>query len=266
MVLVHGYPDRQDTWGTLLARLPLDRWHVVTYDVRGAGESDVPAGRAEYRTERLVDDLVAVLDAVRPDGERVHLLGHDWGSVQLWDAIATESTDPRLQGRIASFTSVSGPSLDHIGLLMRHPRNRERALLRQLLHSWYVDAFMVPLIPDVVARRSPWFASRIAASEGLPQDHWGPGLPDDAAHGLELYRANVLRRATHATPFRTDVPVLVIHPLGDRYLTPVILENLDQRCSDLRIERVDAKHWVHVTHPDLVAGLLTEHVESHRGR
>jgi pimeloyl-ACP methyl ester carboxylesterase len=265
VVLVHGYPDRQDTWSTLLGHLPLDRWHVVTYDVRGAGDSDVPVRRAGYRTERLVDDLVAVLDAVLADGERVHLLGHDWGSVQLWDAVSTESTDPRLTDRIASFTSISGPSLDHMGLLMRHPGNRRAALLRQLLHSWYIDAFLVPVLPDLVMRRAPWIPDRVAASEGLPPDHWGPGLGDDAAHGLELYRANILRRTTHPTPFRTDVPVLVIHPLGDRFLTPVILEDLDQRCSDLRIERVPAKHWVHVTHPDLVAGLLTAHVESHLG-
>src|SRR6476660_3088881 len=77
VVLVHGYPDQQDTWDRLVARLPLDAWHVVTYDVRGAGSSDAPRRTADYRTERLVDDLVAVLDAVLPDGERAHLVGHD---------------------------------------------------------------------------------------------------------------------------------------------------------------------------------------------
>src|SRR4051794_27365459 len=265
VVLLHGSPDRQDTWNAFVGYLPLDRWHVVTYDVRGAGDSDVPVRRAEYRTERLVDDLVAVLDAVLSDGEAAHLPGPDWGSVQLWDAVAAESTDPRLQDRIGSFTSISGPSLDHMGLLMRHPGNRRTALLRQLLHSWYIDAFLVPVLPDLVMRGAPWIPDRVAASEGLPADHWGPGLRDDAAHGLELYRANIVRRTARPSAFRTDVPVLVIHPLGDRYLTPVILEDLDQRCSDLRVERLPAKHWVHVTHPDVVARLLTEHVESHLG-
>jgi pimeloyl-ACP methyl ester carboxylesterase len=264
VVLVHGYPDRQDTWAALLAQLPLDRWHVVTYDVRGAGDSDVPVRRAGYRTERLVDDLVAVLDAVLADGEAVHLLGHDWGSVQLWDAVAAAGRDARLTDRIASFTSISGPSLDHIALLLRHPGERRAALLRQLLHSWYIDAFQVPVVPELVLRRTlGWTSGRLAAVEGLPAGHWGPGLADDAVHGLELYRANMIRRTARPTPFRTDVPVLVIHPLGDRFLTPVILEDLDQRCSDLRVERVAAKHWVHVTHPDLVARLLREHVESH---
>src|SRR6185436_19779056 len=71
VVLVHGYPDQQDVWRALVARLPLDAWHVVTYDVRGAGSSDAPADQEGYRTERLVDDLVAVLDDLLPDGEKV---------------------------------------------------------------------------------------------------------------------------------------------------------------------------------------------------
>ena len=216
VVLVHGYPDRQETWDALVARLPLDAWHVVTYDVRGAGASDVPTTRAGYRTERLVDDLVAVLDAVLPDGEGAHLVGHDWGSTQLCDAVAAESSDPRLHGRVSSFTSISGPSLDHFGLLARQPRGRRLGLLRQLLHSWYVLMFHLPVLPELLWRRAHrWIGRGVAAREGLPRDHWGPGLGADAAHGLNLYRANVLRRLGRPTPFRTDVPVLVVHPTRD---------------------------------------------------
>jgi pimeloyl-ACP methyl ester carboxylesterase len=264
VVLVHGYPDRQDTWDTLVGHLPLERWHVVTYDVRGAGGSDVPARRADYRTERLVDDLVAVLDAVLVPGEAAHLVGHDWGSVQLWDAVAGEATDSRLTGRIASFTSVSGPSLDHFASVFRRPQGRRAALLRQQAHSWYVGAFHVPVLPQLVWRTAGERIGRaIAAREGLPSDHWGPGLADDAVHGLELYRANTLRRLREPTSLRTDVPVLVIHPTRDRFLTAVLLEDLDRECSDLRVVRLDAGHWVIVTHASDVAASVKEHVDHH---
>jgi pimeloyl-ACP methyl ester carboxylesterase len=264
VVLVHGYPDRQDTWDRLVERLLSLGWHVVTYDVRGAGASDVPTSRAGYRTERLVDDLVAVLDDVLAEGEPAHLVGHDWGSVQLWDAVAAEATDPRLKGRIASFTSISGPSLDHMALLSRHPGGRRKELLVQALHSWYVYAFQLPVLPNLAARlTSRRFAAALAARERLPRDHWGPGLPADAEHGLELYRANFVRRMGRPTAFRTDVPVLVVHPEHDRFLTAVLLEDLDARCSDLSIETVDAGHWVIETHPDLLAGLVRRHVEAH---
>ena len=266
VVLVHGYPDQQDTWDRLVALLPLDAWHVVTYDVRGAGSSDAPRRTVDYRTERLVDDLVAVLDAVLPPGGRAHLVGHDWGSAQLWDAVATEHTDPRLRGRIASFTSLSGPSLDHAAWLFAHPRGRRRALLRQLLHSWYMAYFCLPVLPDLMWRRLHGPIGRAGEGrEGLPRGHWGPELRRNAVHGLGIYRANVFRRARRRAVPHTDVPVLVVHQQRDRFLTDVFLQDLDRACPDLRVERLDAGHWGIVTHADQVAGLIQQHVTAHTG-
>jgi pimeloyl-ACP methyl ester carboxylesterase len=266
VVLVHGYPDQQDTWDTLVARLPLDAWHVVTYDVRGAGASDAPRRTTGYRTERLVDDLVAVLDAVLPKGERAHLVGHDWGSAQLWDAVATEDTDPRLHGRIASFTSLSGPSLDHAAWLFAHARGRRRSLLRQLAHSWYMAYFCLPVLPDLVWRLLHGPLGRAGeAQEGLPRGHWGPELARNAVHGLGIYRANVFRRSRRRAVLHTDVPVLVVHQERDRFLTDVFLQDLDRACPDLRVERLDAGHWGIVTHADEVAALVQQHVGAHTG-
>ncbi len=264
VVLVHGYPDRQETWDALVSELPLDAWHVVTYDVRGAGSSDAPASRDGYRCARLVDDLVAVLDEVLADGEAVHLVGHDWGSAQLWDAVAAESTDPRLQGRIRSFTSISGPSLDHAGWLARHPRGRRGALLRQLGRSWYIGLFCLPLLPVLLWRFGhPLLGRAGERREGLPRGHWGASLRRDAVNGLGLYRANVFARSGRAARLHTAVPVLLIHPDRDHYVSDVFLEGLHEACDDLRVERLDAGHWVIVTRPEAVAALVVRHVSSH---
>ncbi len=261
VVLVHGYPDRQDTWETLVARLPLDRWHVVTYDVRGAGASDAPADRSDYRMDRLVDDLVAVLDTVRPEGP-VHLVGHDWGSVALWDAVRVEATDPRLRHRIASFTSISGPSLDHLATVLRRPRGRRGAVLWQALHSTYVLAFHVPRLPELLwSRGHRALSGQLTRLERLPRDHFGPGLRDDARHGLDLYRANVVPRLRDPRPVRTEVPVLVVRPTRDRYLGPLVQADLDRLGPHVRAVTVEAGHWAIVTHADEIAGLVREHVE-----
>ena len=112
VVLVHGYPDTHVVWNRVVERLAGD-FHCVVYDVRGAGESGVPAARAGYLLEHLRADLVAVLDAVAPT-EPVHLVGHDWGSIQAWDAVVRASSDPALSGRITSYTTISGPCLEHV--------------------------------------------------------------------------------------------------------------------------------------------------------
>lgn len=262
VVLVHGYPDRQEMWEPVVEELVACGLRAVTYDVRGAGRSGVPAALAGYRSERLVDDLVAVLDAVLPEGAGAHLVGHDWGSIQLWDAVAAEPTDSRLSGRIASFTSVSGPSLDHAAWLARHSGGRRLAMARQLAHSWYVGLFQVPLVPELAWRGAGGLLHRTAAMlEGT--DHWGPGLPEDAARGVNLYRANVPRRMARPRPLDVRVPVLVVHPRADRFVTRVLSEELERSCTDVRVVEVDAGHWFPRTHPGELADLVVEHVRAH---
>lgn len=265
VVLVHGYPDSQDMWVPVVERLAGAGMHVVTYDVRGAGASDVPRDTSGYRTDLLLDDLVAVLDATVPDGERVHLVGHDWGSVQLWEAVLAEGDDPRLHGRIASFTSISGPAIDHLAYLVRHPRGRYLRLLRQLGHSWYVLAFQVPMLPELLWRTAhrPLGALAARADGGDRQAGWGEELRHNGANGVNLYRANLRRGASRGTSRRTAVPVLVVAPRRDPFLTAVTTEDLDHLCSDVRVVRPDTGHWVPRTHPDLVADLVREQVQRH---
>lgn len=264
VVLVHGYPDEQSMWDPVAALLVAAGLHVVTYDVRGAGASGVPDGVAGYRTERLVDDLAAVLDATLPSDTRAHLVGHDWGSVQLWDAVVAEADDPRLRGRIASFTSISGPSLDHSAWLARHPGGRATALLGQLAHSWYVGFFQVPVVPELMWRLAPGALRRAAERvEGTGVAHWGPDLAANAARGVNLYRANVPRRMRAPRRVRTDVPVLVLAPTDDHYLTGALDEELDRVCSDVRVVKVPGGHWVARTHPEPIADLVLEHVRAH---
>ncbi|OOK72129.1 alpha/beta hydrolase family protein [Mycobacterium kansasii] len=51
----------------------------------------------------FADDFAAVIDQLTP-GRRVHVMGHDWGSVGIWEYL----TRPGAGDRVASFTSVSG--------------------------------------------------------------------------------------------------------------------------------------------------------------
>ncbi len=267
LILVHGYPDQQDMWDLVVGCLDGEAFHIVTYDVRGAGASDVPPSRDGYRTELLVEDLISVAGATVPEGDRFHLVGHDWGSVQLWDVIAAAGFDARLKGRVASFTSISGPSLDHIAHLSRNHQGRRLRMLKQAAHSWYIYAFLVPVVPEMIWTRQNALVRKAMAAldRRAGHSHWGPELGRNAANGLNLYRANMLRRMKHSTELRTDVPVQVIVPTRDKFVTEVLFDDLDRACSDLSMVEVDAGHWVTRSHPQQVADLVSAHARSHAG-
>jgi pimeloyl-ACP methyl ester carboxylesterase len=263
IVFVHGYPDTHAVWLPTIARL-VDDFRCIAYDVRGAGESSAPSSTEGYRVEHLVSDLVCVLDTLYPQ-RRVHLVGHDWGSVQAWEAVLTAGSDPRLTGRIASYTSISGPSLGHFGAWARRARRgnlrQRRDLARQLAHSWYLAAFQVPWAPELALRgmlRSPGSARRL-----LGLRHPAETVSRDAVNGLGLYRANLRHHAHGRHPLHTDIPVQLIVPLRDRYLTPAVYADLPRYCSDLTRHDIDAGHWVQQSHPDEVARLVGEFVSAH---
>ncbi len=255
VVLVHGYPDDQALWEGVVERL--EDVHAVTYDVRGAGSSTVPRRVREYRNDRLTDDLVAVVEATVPPGEPFHLVGHDWGSIQSWDSVV----DPRLSARISSFVSVSGPSVDHVSATFR--RRRPKGLLRQLAHSFYVGVFQLPRLPELLWRSqhrlTPAMVRLIAEQGG--ESRWSPQLAHNASNGVQLYRANMLRKLLRPRPPQVEVPVLVVAATRDRFVGPVYVGAVEPFCTHYSQVDVDAGHWHAKASPELLAAVLTEHLK-----
>ncbi|MFD9327434.1 SDR family oxidoreductase [Streptomyces sp. NPDC060065] len=266
VVLVHGYPDSKEVWAEVAGRLS-ERFHVVLYDVRGHGRSSAPRPlRGGFTLEKLTDDFLAVVDAVSP-GRPVHLVGHDWGSVQAWEFV----TVARTEGRIASFTSMSGPSLDHFGhwikqRVKRPTPRRVGQLLGQGAKSWYVYLLHTPVLPELawrgpLGKQWPKILQRV---EKVPSDGYPtPSLPSDAAHGAWLYRDNV--RARLSRP-RADAyahaPVQLVTPLGDAFLSEYLNDELEQWAPGLVRRTLPAKHWVPRTRPDQLAAWITEFVHA----
>ncbi|MFF8426838.1 SDR family oxidoreductase [Streptomyces sp. NPDC016566] len=269
VVLVHGYPDSKEVWSQVAGRLA-DHFHVVLYDVRGHGRSTAPKPlRGGFTLAKLTDDFLAVVDAVSPD-RPVHVVGHDWGSVQSWEFV----TVGRTEGRIASFTSMSGPSLDHFGhwinaRVKRPTPRRVGQLLGQGAKSWYVYMLHTPALPELawrgpLGKRWPKILQR---TEGVPAgDYPTPSLPSDAAHGAWLYRDNV--RARLLRP-RTDAfahaPVQLITPQGDAFLSERLYDDLEQWVPQLTRRTLPAKHWIPRTRPDQVAAWIGEFVTGVEG-
>jgi NAD(P)-dependent dehydrogenase (short-subunit alcohol dehydrogenase family)/pimeloyl-ACP methyl ester carboxylesterase len=269
VVLVHGYPDSKEVWSEVAGRLA-GRFHVVLYDVRGHGRSTAPRPlRGGFTLAKLTDDFLAVADAVSP-GRPVHLVGHDWGSVQSWEF----ATVARTEGRIASFTSMSGPSLDHFGhwidaRVKRPTPRRVGQLLGQGAKSWYVYLLHTPKLPELawrgpLGKRWPGILQRVEKVPG--GDYPTSSLPSDAANGAWLYRDNVRARLRRPRPDAyAHAPVQLITPQGDAFLSERLYDDLERWVPQLTRRTLPAKHWVPRTRPDQLAAWIEEFVTSVEG-
>ena len=263
LVLVHGWPDTHLMWSEV-ARLLAEDFRLVAYDTRGQGESDEPDADAAYELVHLARDFRAVVDAVSPD-QPVHVLAHDWGSVEVWEAVTT----PEHAVRVASFTSISGPNLDHLAQWSReHLTGSDPGGLAQVLAqaaaSSYTAFFVSPLAPPAFRLladrpRWQWLLHRVEGVEPSPAHH-APTLVHDMVSGLRRYRANLFTRSRRPDPRRTSVPVLQLVPTRD-----VAVRSAAVRCSEPYADRLERQevpygHWVALSHPEVVADAVREFV------
>ena len=222
LVLAHGYPDTHRVWDPVV-RLLADRFRIIRYDNRGAGESSKPKRTSAYRMERFADDFAAVIDAVSA-GRAVHVLAHDWGSSGVWEFL----TRPAAAGRVASFTSVSGPS----------PRHVRRYLLDTLTRPLRTARFVQGV------RQLGRLAAR--APRSLP---------------VKMYRAN----AVGAGPDRRDLPVAVpvqlIVSTQDPYLRPHIYDDAEAWAARLWRRDIRAGHSSPASHPGVLARSVDQLVD-----
>jgi pimeloyl-ACP methyl ester carboxylesterase len=261
ILLVHGYPDSSTVWDPVVEVLK-HHFHVVTYDVRGCGESTAPGWMWDYSLPRLSEDLQAVMRAVCPT-QPIHLVAHDWGSIQTWESV----TDHRLKSRIASYTSISGPCLDHIGMWMRQSfsSGKRKALgeaFGQLVHSWYVYLFQLPFLAPTAWKLGldkawPGIVKKI---EGVEHDV-NPSQRKDGVNGINLYRANIFPRLSKPRLRQTDIPVQLLVPTLDKFVTPAVVESCYPYAQDIWRRDIEAHHWVVQSHAEWVANCVSEFVE-----
>ncbi len=264
ILAIHGFPDNHHVWDGVARELAGRPYNFVAYDVRGAGESSSPAERSGYLFAQLISDIDAVIDSLGV--ERVHLLGHDWGSIQAWAAV----TDDSVMRKVASFTSISGPHLQYAGAFLRSART-PRAVVqvaRQLISSGYIGFFLCPGVPELSFRsrigvKVVEAVERIGRSSTRSQRHETMRSVTDYVNGLNLYRQNMPAPMLAPGPQlpTTTVAVQTLVPRRDVFVTPALQRFTGAIPDGARVIAIEGGHWVVTSRPDVVARLTAEWVD-----
>ncbi len=269
VLAIHGYPDNHHLWDGVAEHFGGRygaKYNLVAYDVRGAGESERPAARSDYRFSQLVSDIGAVIDSLGVG--RVHLLAHDWGSIQAWAAV----TDATVMGKVASFTSISGPHLSYAGKFLRSARTPRGLVdvMRQFFASGYIWFFLTPGLPELLIRAGVGVKLIEAFGRiGNSSTQTRPGDPvrstGDYVNGLNLYRANMPGPflAPGAQLPDTTVPVQVLVPRMDMFVTPALQRFTGSIPLGSRVVPIEGGHWVVTARPDVIARLAAEWIDRH---
>ncbi|WP_107653278.1 SDR family oxidoreductase [Nocardia suismassiliense] len=269
ILLLHGWPDSHRLWDNVLPELT-ERFRLLSVDNRGHGESTNPSGTAAISTTTLASDYVAVIEALG-GGEPVHVLAHDWGSVATWEIVCR----PDAQRLIASFTSVSGPSIAHASKWARsrlaRPTPRNIALpLAQLGSFAYSTLLALPVLPQAaikVGMNEQRWRAMLSATEGAPpeQIHLAPTFKQDMANGLRIYRSTWAANPLRDRDQFTTVPTQIIVGTRDPAVRQSSYADEDRWADQVWLRVVKGGHWLPFSHPQLLASAAVELIDAVSG-
>lgn len=232
-------------WSQLRERLQA-LFRIITFDNRGTGRSDKPAG--PYSMELMADDAAAVLAHAGVD--RAHVVGHSMGG---YIALTLALRHPRLVRSLALIsTSPGGP--DTAGV----PEETQIA---------WREASKLPLADNIRSTMPRSF------SRGWTEAH------------PQAFEDFLRRRLEHPTPYECwlaqyqacaqfivggapvgniQAPALVIHGEDDRIVPVANGRLLAQRLPRARyVELPGGGHLPYFEDPDGVARLLAAHWQDH---
>ncbi len=257
VVLLHGFIQFNTSWNAVISRLTAEGYRCLAPNQRGYSHGARPTRRRDYRQRELVRDVQALIDA--SGAQRVHLAGWDWGASVAW-ALAAESPE-----RLTSLTAMSIP----------HPAAMLKAMAtsRQVLASWYVPFFNLPLIPERILLGRDRTAVRLrkmALSGGQPSDAAErdiqamiePGALTAALGGHRGIPLSDMRPALR----RVTVPTMFIWGDGNFIAVEKAARNCETYVdAEYRFEALHGSHFLLDEQPDVVADLMVQWLAAHPG-
>jgi pimeloyl-ACP methyl ester carboxylesterase len=251
---LHGFPDSAHTWRFLLPRLGAAGFHAVAPFLRGYAPTEIPPD-GRYQIGALIRDANALHDALGGGNDAV-IIGHDWGALTAYGAVAHQPD------RWRRAVTMAVPPAASIGMSF--------FTYAQLQRSWYTFFFLSPLADMALP------LDDFAFIDGLWRD-WSPGYdgtwdvarvkesigdPSHIAAAIGYYRALYnpelldanLAGEQEAAFLPIPKPTLYLHGRNDGcMLLSSIGHPLDYMAEGSEVVVIDdAGHFLNVEKPDEV--------------
>lgn len=217
VVLVPGWTEKLQIWDLVTRGLVARGFRVVSFDLRGQGESGAPAG-GDQSIPRYGEDVEAVLAATCEGRSDVVVAGHSMGgmSIMAW----AEAFDASARVRGAALVNTGGADLVEVSRILPHSLPLD--VRRSLGERFILGGPPPPPVSTPLSRAAlRYIAFGPTASVGQIDFYermgWAVPAKVRIAAGTTLGTLDVLSGAR-----RLNVPTLVIAGDMDR-LTPAAL-------------------------------------------
>lgn len=234
IVLLHGFPETAKIWQRSAELLHQHGFRTYAMNQRGYSLRAQPKKRSEYAIQHLADDVNLLLDQIQ---QPAYLVGHDWGAVVAWEVAL------RYPNKVKHLTAISVP---HKAAFMRSFYSS-----KQLLKSYYMGLFQLPLLPEFLFNKIPSIGEALLKNSGMTDQQLDDFKQEMVIEkrltpSLNWYRG--LPFASNKTLFKkVTVPTLFIWGKDD-----VAIDGKGVALNHLYVDapyteiHLDANHWIPV--------------------
>ena len=198
IMLLHGFPNTNYQWREQIVALAEAGFSVIAPNQRGYSSGARPMGVGSYTSEKLVEDVRQIADALH--WESFHLGGHDWGAFIAWEFAG------KYPDRLRTLIPISVPHPEAFAIALADPNGIQAEM------SSYVEFFQQAESTSTFLAESASLLKSIYESAGLSTEEMEPylqvlGKPEALDAALNWYRANSFSPPLdQATNRRSDTP------------------------------------------------------------
>ena len=253
MLMLHGFPEFWYSWRYQIPEFA-SNFKVVAPDLRGYNDSDKPQSQSAYAINELVRDVEGIITGL--GYEKCVLVAHDWGGGIAWNFAYNY---PQMLERLII---MNCPHLAKFSEGLRTPQ--------QLLRSWYMFFFQLPVIPELFLQAQDYqfienafkgMAINKSAFSSYDIDAYKNAI---AKRGASTAAINYYRNLFNSQFFNQnssilEVPTLMIWGEEDTALGKELTYGTESYVEDFQIKYIpNCSHWVQQEQPELVNQYMRE--------
>ena len=258
VIMLHGWPESSYCWEGVADFLD-PALQVVAPDLRGLGDSERTLNVEAYQKLELAKDIVEIVDALQID--RFHLVGHDWGG------IVAQEVALLIPDRVKKLAIMNIPVITNAA----GAQEAAKALAAmRFIPYWYQYFQMQPGLAEAMIKGNEdvwvryFFGKKgrtgIIAPEAIAEYIRCYSIENTPATGASYYRAMHLD-AKHWAALagkKFHMPALYIYGTEEITIVPENLNHLEDCFDAIRVEKLQAGHFVHEEKAEDVAVLLND--------
>ncbi|HLR17715.1 MAG TPA: alpha/beta hydrolase [Alcanivoracaceae bacterium] len=260
VVMIHGWPESSYCWEHTGRHIKAGL-RVIAPDLRGLGDSERTEGLHHYRKQALAKDVISMLDELGIT--KFQLVGHDWGGIVAQEVAL--AIPERVQKMVLMNIAVINNLKGNMEVIAKVRSGSSKAYWYQ--HFQQAPGLAEAMIPGNEAVWIGYFVNGVMGE--IPKDAVAEyvrmysiaGTPSTGANYYRAFGEDAKRWAT-LSGHRWAMPSLYIYGNKDEVIIPEYLNHIEDCFDDIRVEQVDAGHFLHEEKPEEVAGHLNQFLDN----